>query len=689
MKFSIRFSIASIFVLLLFLAISVVIGVNYYAMNRLLIRSSQLILKGSSNLIENQLLGFLKPIESRLLVSAQLLKRGLVNLDDEAQIRNYLVNIVGERPNFYAAYIADTQGNFFIVERDPDTHHLNFEVVNRDKQGAILRNSLIDETGQLLSQKKPTQTTYDPRNRIWYQNALKHTEPSWTPLYRYALTPGNNVTHGITVSIPIYAGQGKLTYVIAIDIAVQNIGAFMSEVKPTANTVMFIMDSAGKLLLPSELEQKKCPNQLCSLNLLQMPWIQQSFSLYDKKGSAIFSTYFQHKRYLSSYLRIGHLLGDYCIVGIVLPLHDIAGPLEINVILSILIAFIILVISLIIVRIVAGRIANPIVLLAEEAASIAELDLEDKPLFESKITEVIRIRDAFELMKKGLRSFLMYVPALLVRNLIKSGHVAEVGGQSKTVTLFFSDIKSFTTLSESMAPTQLMEFLSEYFGAMSQVIQESRGTIDKYIGDGIMAFWGAPLEDEFHAIHACQAALRCYEALDRLNENWKQKGEPTLQMRIGINTSEAVIGNIGAEDRLSYTALGDGVNLASRLESLSKVYGTSILINESTYRIVKDQFPIRLVDSVIVRGKSKGGKVYELLSSTHPLIANLDAYNKAFGIAFDTYQKGEWDHAIELFQNLAEQFGQDHLVRLYIDRCLYLKKHVPQNWNGVWMIDKA
>jgi adenylate cyclase len=187
----------------------------------------------------------------------------------------------------------------------------------------------------------------------------------------------------------------------------------------------------------------------------------------------------------------------------------------------------------------------------------------------------------------------------------------ELGGMDKNLTVFFSDIRGFTTLSESMSPQELVKILNTYLSAMTDIILEFEGTLDKYEGDAIMAFWGAPLPQEDHALLACKASVRQIEALKVLNQNFPP--EITINIGIGLNTGIMTVGNMGSAQRMDYTLIGDNVNLGARLEGTNKVYGTQIIISEYTYEMVKDQVIARELDTIRVKGKNRPVAIYELL----------------------------------------------------------------------------
>ena len=210
-------------------------------------------------------------------------------------------------------------------------------------------------------------------------------------------------------------------------------------------------------------------------------------------------------------------------------------------------------------------------------------------------------------------AFSHYVSKDVVEKISKTPEMLKLGGQKQVVTVFFSDIVGFTSMSEKMPPEQVVSQLNEYFSVMTRIIFDNKGTLDKFEGDAIMAFYNAPLSDKYHAVHACNTALQCRKVLTKLNQLWKEKGKPMLDFRVGINTGEVIVGNIGSKERFDYTVIGDSVNLASRLEGANKEYGTRILVSEDTYNLVKNYFIFREIGLFEVKGKEKPVKVYELV----------------------------------------------------------------------------
>jgi adenylate cyclase len=247
-------------------------------------------------------------------------------------------------------------------------------------------------------------------------------------------------------------------------------------------------------------------------------------------------------------------------------------------------------------------------------------------------------------------AFQHYVPPAVVEGLVSGADRLRLGGEKRELTVLFSDIRGFTAMSEAMAPEDLVKLMNEYFTAMTDKVFEHKGSLDKYIGDAIMAVYGAPVAQAQHAALACRTALEMLAVLDELKARWKPLGLPAIDIGVGINTGPMIVGNMGSASRFNYTVVGDAVNLASRIESLNKTYGTNILVSEYTYEAVKDEFPwVREIDSVRVRGRTQPVRLYELMrEERYKSLHWLEEYRAAY----KELREGERTRAHELFTAL-------------------------------------
>jgi len=281
--------------------------------------------------------------------------------------------------------------------------------------------------------------------------------------------------------------------------------------------------------------------------------------------------------------------------------------------------------------------------------------------------------------------FSTYVNPTVVEELILHPEKLKLGGERKELTVMFADIEGFTTISERMPSEQLVSFLNEYFSEMTTIILRSEGTLDKFFGDAIVAFWGAPLPQEDHALRACLSALEMQQRLAAIRERWREEGKPMLHVRIGINTGEVVVGNMGGTGKFDYTVIGDGVNIASRLEGANKLYRTTIMVSEATYERVKDRIVGRELDLIAVKGRSEPLRTYELLQRRDGALApSLQRFLELYAAGLCRYRNRQWDEAIASFREALALQPEDYPTHLHLERAQYFKLHPPPpDWDGV------
>jgi adenylate cyclase len=260
------------------------------------------------------------------------------------------------------------------------------------------------------------------------------------------------------------------------------------------------------------------------------------------------------------------------------------------------------------------------------------------------------------------------------------------GGETKELTVMFSDIRGFTTMSEGLTADELVLLLNEYLGEMTDVIFQNLGTLDKYIGDAIMAFWGSPYPQQDHAYRSCVCALQMISALDKLNAKWLAEGRKQISIGVGLNTGPVNVGNMGSAKRLAWTVMGDNVNLASRLEGITKEYHARIVISEGTYRQVADKFVCRDLDKIRVKGKNQPVTIYELIDFAEnkaryaPLLAR-------FNQAMEAYHEQNWDEAASRLGEMLTHFPDDGPTQIFLDRVLEFRQNAPEpDWDGVYVM---
>lgn len=279
------------------------------------------------------------------------------------------------------------------------------------------------------------------------------------------------------------------------------------------------------------------------------------------------------------------------------------------------------------------------------------------------------------------RVFHFYLSPHVINRVLDNPELLKLGGDRREVSSFFSDVAGFTSISEGLSPEDLVLLLNEYLTDMTDVILGSGGTLDKYEGDAIIAFWNAPLDLPDHAVRACRAALKCQEKLAHIRPHLQKRFGHELYMRIGINSGPAVVGNMGSHSRFDYTAMGDTINLAARLEGACKQYGVDILIGENTYAEVKDKIAARNVDLIRVVGKKKPVHVYEILGEWDGFPSEQKSSLDSFHKGLELFRAQKWEPAQDIFTQLAP----DKVAALYLQRIQQLKETVlPVDWDGVF-----
>lgn len=326
--------------------------------------------------------------------------------------------------------------------------------------------------------------------------------------------------------------------------------------------------------------------------------------------------------------------------------------------------------------------ADPFTHIAKDLKHIERFELDQVKYKAGRLMEFDQLSAAMDRMAAGLSDFAKFIPTDLVRTLLADGVRAEPGGETRNLTLIFADVAGFTSISERMG-TDVIDVISRYLDVVSGSIASNGGTVDKFIGDAVMAFWGAPRHDDQQATRACQAALDALAAVRDANIR-DDLGAP-IQMRIGIHTGAAVVGNIGSNRRLNYTAIGDTVNLASRLEGVNKVFGTSVLMSDVTRRAAGEGFSTREIAEVSVVGKARPVIIHELIG---PATAGMPEWATAYGKALFAYRQRDFSAALDHLNRVVELVPDDGPAHWLADVCRKLLVAPPSaEWRGVVVLD--
>jgi adenylate cyclase len=606
---------------------------------------------------------FLHPVEHAAELSAELVEStgSEPARFDEMESRWY--SLLATEPELFYIQYGDRDGNFQLLQRGADgsfatqriAHHGHArEVTWRERnvgQRRVLRvRRVVDD--------------YDPRVRPWFRGAIAGDGVYWTSVYIHAAEHRPVITAAKRVR-----RNGRIVGVTSVTIALDRLSQFVRELHIATHGRAFIVDESGHLIAGGARplgNDARIPS-IAEAGSPELVALSRSSAWRAAEAGTPTTVRFTvgHERWLAV-IRPFPLRGrsDW-LVAVLVPQHDFLAPaqrgLYRSLIVSALIAVFFVGVALLLSRAVGAHLARVV----SETEKLERLHFEGG-MPSSRFVEIERIYRTFNRLKAGLRAFEKYAPLRLVRMLLESQAEPRLGGRLGTVTILFSDVRGFTSWSERLGPERVAELLGTYFQCLSEIIGELGGTVDKFIGDGVMAFWNAPRADADHALHAVLAALRAREAIAASPQ------ASLLFTRFGVHTSEVMIGNFGARDRFAYTLLGDGVNLASRLEGANKEYGTQILVSGETARAVGEVVLCRHVDRVAVKGKSLATDVFEPICRRDEATDDDQQLVQRYEAALACYIAGDLAEATRRFGAVLEHFPDDGPTSTLLHRCQQL-----------------
>ena len=683
---TLRFSILFIFIPLFISTSLLIITITSIRFSHTLSSAATQLMEYASSAVLRELTMGIEPAEVQGKFAAHLIEKNILKTKNsrEETISNlvpYTYYLIKTMPLVVSAYWGNEKGDYVYSKKETNGT-ISTDIYTLKTRTTLLRN----KKGEVINRIETSNFTYNYQVRPWYIEAKEQKRTLWTDIYFFESIP----ERGITTATPTFV-NGTFDGVFGIDINLAYLSNFMTHQQITPNGFSFIVTKDGRLVAYPKIKHftdlNVPSNQFINVHMDSLPVISGSFDQYQKSGQkkSTFRYNYNGKFYLITYEPVTDLAAYGWLVGVVVPESDFTNDLDQMNIITSIISFIALILGIALVSGLITKIVNPIKSLVKETENIKNFDLEGEIIIHSRIKEVLYLKDAVHAMKVGLKLFQRYIPKTLVRQLIESDGDIKLGGSRKKLAILFSDIENFTSIAEQTAPNLLMTQLCEYFEELSSIISKEAGTIDKYIGDSIMAFWGAPLPDAESCHHAAYAAVLCQEKLVELNAQWKKQGRPQFITRIGIHTGEAIVGNLGSSERLNYTALGDTINIASRLEGINKNYKTNIIVSDEVYEQIKDRFILRMIDCVIVKGRTKSSCLYELLGDDRTKITfDLNAYRAQFKEGFMHYQKQQWDEAIASFHHCIKIYPTDTIAPIFIGRCNQYKLIPPgSDWKGI------
>lgn len=718
-------TILSLFLSLFVGVVAVIIWYNYTKNSEVaLTAAEQTLIEVSDKVIERNSLHFL-PVTLTGNMFASMPQTWQKPVSLEHPNRALFLSLLERIPQIYSFYMGFEDGDFYQVislNGVSDDSRRNMEAPQAARfavrQITLLPSGerveewhFLDLAYNLISRRLIVKPTYDPRSRPWYRKAMETDGSIKTDLYVFASLRAPGLTIARRFPLAAGAGGGVTGGVFGVDLTLTNLSHFLASQRPSPNALAFLFTEdgrfsafpdAGRTVVAVEENgtPKVMPARLESSDYPMVRGFWQAFAANRVSGEGPQEETARFVRfevgealYLARIAPLGGFAGataDH--LAVVAPISDFTAPIQRIQHQTLLFSLVALLLAVPVIALIARRMSRPLQALVEEANTIRRFDLEESIAVTSRVREIGQLSQAMDTMKSALRTFGQYVPKDLVRQLIQTETVAELGGERRHLTLLFTDIANFTTITESQDADSLMRSTSEYFAALGDEIHDGKGTIDKFIGDAVMAFWNAPQPDPDHAAHACRTALLCRNRSNALNAAWKASGRPVMHTRFGLHSGEVVVGNVGSSDRMSYTAMGAAVNLASRVEGLNKFYGTQILVSQTVYTACSERFVFRFVDWVQPKGTLTPVAIYELVGG-QPEVWHDDAdlwvdaamrrYCEAWNAASALYQARQWSQAQAAFAALSSPV-EDPLLQLYRVRTgQFVQEPPPEDWSGV------
>jgi adenylate cyclase len=566
-------------------------------------------------------------------------------------------------------------GSFFAAHKLGDGHLEMMEISLTDHPGRRRIDEYEVIPGDIEFERRQfVPTDFRVVDQAWFKTGMGAEGPLWFKVIDHPI--GQRQSIAFAGPIDVYQERQG---VLAIIIEYTRFAHFLAELEVGRTGTAFIFDGSGELIAAPDKEADElhpARSQEALLPLAQMVLAEAG----DESRKEAWRRRLTSKGEAYE-VALTPLPFPGWSLATVIPEAEFLGPVETTLRRLIIgLAAGALLVALLSAMLVRSVIAAPLARVVGEIRHIESFALDKVRRHPSRLAEISSLSGAIAEMAAGLSAFRKFIPADLVRSLLRQGVEAKPGGSIQELTVMFIDIAGFTGLSERMGD-RVVPLLTGYLDLASEIIDANGGTIDKFIGDAVMAFWGAPTPQQDHAVLCCRAALAVREALERSGLADDQ-GHP-LQVRIGINSGSMLVGNIGSELRLNYTVIGDAVNVASRLESANKQYGTLILIGAETRRLIRDAFIIREIDSIVVYGRTEGLAVYELIGLAE--VSGEDTvWIASYEEGLSRYRRRDFSGAIVHFEAVLSGRPHDWPASLLLERCKRLQQSgVDEEWSPV------
>ena len=694
---------------------------------RLVRQVSSAIIAARTVQVEAQLAAYFKPVEVILNAAENTVGNGKAQPIGAETLRRLIAPVHTTVPQVGAIKICDVSGNYASLQLKGK------EWISRETHPATGNSKLLCTSQRSLdapaTKHWEEESAGDAKSSHWYLGAMEaqaaeqsnsirqqieRRQIHWTEAYQFETAEDPGITASRLITTP-----DNQACVLAIDILVASLDEFTDDLRPTPHGYVVVTNRSGQLLEPqsSNEDDEDAPATDNGKPADERAPIETDESLMqdafagwakihgrefgatetvDAAGETQKVPPLEHETF--QFKSRGKLwwggLEAFALgtqpefnIAVLIPEADLVSELQSQRQVLLLIAAIALLLAAGLAMSIAAAFSAPIVALARQSDNIRRLELNvgTSAAVRSQLLEVAKLSKAQSSMRHALDSFARYVPIELVRDLLARGEAARIGGRLMPLTILITDIRNFTSVSEALRPEDLARQLAEYFDCILGTLREGGATIDKLVGDSVIAFWGAPHPAPAEPGSIVTCVIQAIAGLQALNARWKAEGKPVLPTHAGLTFGEVVVGNIGAHWRLSYTAMGDAVNLASRLEKLNPLYGTEIIAAPAVKEACGTQIAWRLLDRVAIRGKQAPVAIYEPLGPVAEVAPQRLQAAQEYEMALQLMWERRFTEAQTIARSQLGQNPDDRSLKLLLQRTTYYINHPPPwNWDGVY-----
>ena len=588
-----------------------------------------------------------------------------MNLDEPGDLKTHLLTqAVGYPTGTLIGYGARNGATYLLARREV--------------KGATILENVAPE---IVGEPGGSNMHEDYRESAWFKRGLTSATPTWTRTYRFS-----DGRPGVSAVMAHRKSPGTPPVgVFHVDIPLAALENWLGTVKVGKRGHVFLVHRDGSLAAGPRVDGKRDPDIEALVNaglgsLAGPPQVDSAGQIHSRS--------FEHGGTSFHVAVIGAdtIKGLDWHVGVAVPEDDVLRLANERMTTTVVFALGATVLVLLLGALLASRIANPLRRMTRELSEVARMRISDAVPGGSMVQEVTTLGQALAAMKSALRSLERYVPPEVARRLVTGGQAAIIGVEQRRLSIFVSDIEGFTGITETLEPGHLVEELNSYFNDMTQIIRGQQGTIDKFMGDGILAFFNAPMEVPNHAALSCHAALQSIAMTESVVASRIEDQRPVFRIRVGLAVGEVLVGNVGSNERFGYTVIGDTVNVAARLEGVNKAYGTRIIASDDLRAEAGSGFVWRRLDRVAVAGRAGGLPICELIGLEGEVGAEILAARDRYEAALDAYFAGDFQTAADGFADLANRRPDDKAAAVMAERAARLSREsAPADWDGVYV----